>query len=123
MLIDLHIWNVHGNNLNCQYCNYYLYFYLNGKTKYFTTKSVKLPIVLIPKRYDIYNRWLLPVCFTWYMSSNAGYFNYYIAMVDPGQINIPITKAGAIQMKKPAEVKVQKLGMCEFLIYLWENLV
>jgi hypothetical protein len=41
------------------------------------------------------------------MSSNAGYFNYYIAMVDPGQINIPITKAGAIQMKKPAEVKVQ----------------
>jgi hypothetical protein len=28
-----------------------------------------------------------------------------------------------IQMKKPAEVKVQKLGMCEFLIYLWENLV
>jgi hypothetical protein len=36
---------------------------------------------------------------------------------------LPITKAGAIQMKKPAEVKVQKLGMCEFLIYLWENLV
>ena len=49
VLIDLHVWNVHGNNLNCQYCNYYLYFFLNGKTKYFTTKSVKLPIVLIPK--------------------------------------------------------------------------
>lgn len=61
------------------------------------------------------------VSFTWYLSFTASYFNYYIAMVDPGQINIPITKAGAVQMKKPADVKVQKLGMWEFLIYLWEN--
>lgn len=114
VLIDLHVLNVHGNNLNCQYCNYlYLYFFFKWENKIFHNKKYKITNSAFTQRYEIYNRWLLPVCFTWYLSFNAGYFNYYIAMVDPGQINIPITKAGAIQMKKPADIKVQKLGMCD----------
>ena len=31
-------------------------------------------------------------------------------MVDPGQINIPISRVGAVQLKKPGENKAQKLG-------------
>lgn len=32
-------------------------------------------------------------------------------MVDPGQINIPIARVGAVQLKQPASIKTQKLGM------------
>ncbi|XP_063430371.1 uncharacterized protein LOC134712590 isoform X2 [Mytilus trossulus] len=40
------------------------------------------------------------------------------AMVDPGQINIPIARVGAVQLKKPGENKAQKLAQGVLTIHI-----
>ncbi|XP_052057688.1 uncharacterized protein LOC127698326 isoform X6 [Mytilus californianus] len=43
------------------------------------------------------------------------------AMVDPGQINIPISRVGAVQLKKPGGIKAQKLAQGVLTIHIVGN--